>query len=78
MGAPLKLAFSDMNSFFYLIYDDVLVRFSVCSCCRQAHVGEPIPTLHEAVELCKELDLLMFLELKEKATKVISWVCDLL
>ena len=42
----------------------------LCVCVREEFAGEPIPTLQEAVELCKELDLLMFLELKEKADKV--------
>ena len=41
-------------------------------CCgvRSESAGEPLPTLSEAVQLCKRLDLLMLLELKEDAAKV--------
>ena len=38
--------------------------------CRHEYEGERIPTLQEAVELCKELDLLMFLELKSDRKEV--------
>jgi len=50
----------------------VYVYLRVCCVgCREEFAGESIPTLREAVDLCKKLDLLMFLELKEKADKVI-------
>lgn len=37
---------------------------------RYEYEGERIPTLEEAVMLCKELDLLMFLELKSDRKEV--------
>ena len=40
--------------------------------CRSEFAGERIPTLYEALDVCKELNLLMFLELKEDAEKVTS------
>lgn len=39
------------------------------------HIGEQIPTLYEAVDLCERLDLLLFLELKEQADKVAKLSC---
>ena len=37
---------------------------------RSRFSGEQVPTLYEALNVCKKLDLLMFLELKEDAEKV--------
>ena len=37
---------------------------------RSGFAGEQVPTLYEALDLCKKLDLLMFLELKEDTEKV--------
>lgn len=52
----------------------------VCAALSQPHphfshyssefTGERIPTLYEAVDLCEELDMLMFLEMKRKAHQV--------
>ena len=44
--------------------------------CSSDYAGERIPTLFEAVELCKRLDLLMLLELKENPAKVTDMVTD--
>ena len=37
---------------------------------RSEFAGEQVPTLYEALDVCKKLNLLMFLELKEDAEKV--------
>ena len=36
---------------------------------RQEFAGERIPTLNEALDMCEELDLLLFLELKGGSTE---------
>ena len=38
--------------------------------CRSDFASERIPTLYEAVELCKELDLVMFLDAKDDNEEV--------
>ncbi len=45
---------------------------------RPSFAGERIPTLYEALDVCKELDLIMFLELKEDPEKVTLYSCQLL
>ena len=45
-------------------------------CNRSEFAGEQVPTLYEALDVCKKLNLLMFLELKEDAEKVsILFLC---
>ena len=38
--------------------------------CSKEFAGEQIPMLHEAVDLCERLDLLLFLELKSDKENV--------
>lgn len=42
---------------------------------RPEFTGERIPTLSEAVDLCEELDLLIFLDVKGDTTKVFTIIC---
>lgn len=47
----------------------------VCTC-RSQYAGEKIPTLHEAIALCKKLDLLLLVDVKSNRFLVsnsLSW-----
>ena len=42
--------------------------------CRSKYAGERIPTLQEALALCKELDLIVFVEVKSNRLLVSAQV----
>ena len=43
----------------------------MCVCvCRTQYAGERIPTLQEAIALCKELDLMLILDIKSNRRRV--------
>ena len=55
-------------------YNKILHRvFVFCCCCSSPEfVGERIPTLYETVALCEELDLLLFIDVKDPANVKLS------
>ena len=50
----------------------LFLNFICCCCSSPEFVGERIPTLYETVALCEELDLLLFIDVKDPANVKLS------